>query len=70
MITDNTLKTVLDLWKEDKVSLDQVRKLLNLEEGIQWRQPQDLQPAINPWIQPNPWKTDIISTTSNNPIIA
>ncbi len=72
MIPDTTLETVLNLWKEGKVTIGQVRKLLQMEDGIQWRQPQDFQPLdftppFIPWIQPNPIKypdgTWIISST-------
>lgn len=72
MISDTTLEAVLDLWKRDKITLEEVKKLLNIEgEGVKWKQPQDLlqqPPVVIPWIQPSVWYEQpfTITCTSDN----
>lgn len=43
MIPDTTLETILNLWKEGKVNLSEVRSLLNLERPIKWKQTEPMQ---------------------------
>lgn len=58
MIPDTTLETVLNLWKEGKVNLGDVRKLLQMEQPIKWKQtepiehPKSIAEQFIPWIQP------------------
>lgn len=68
MISDIKLKLILELYKNEKLTFEQVKTLIQEEPTIA----DQIQP-INPWINPNPWGplkigdviyTDLFYTTS------